>query len=65
MDRIVVGRKVRVGSEVLIEGPPLEALRCQGRREGAIVTLMDVEGNEFRGRVTHVSSEGATVFPFD
>jgi 16S rRNA (uracil1498-N3)-methyltransferase len=65
MDRIVVGRKIRVGTEVLIEGPPLEAFRFQGVRKGCLLTLVDIQGNEFRGRVTHLSSEGATVFPFD
>jgi len=65
MDRIRVDRKVRIGTEVFVEGPPMEALRFQGGREGGIVTLTDVEGNEFRGRVTHLSTQGATVFPFE
>jgi len=65
MDRIVVGRRITVGTEVFIEGPPLEAFRFQGVRRGSLLTLVDDEGNEFRGRVTHLSGEGATVFPFD
>ena len=30
MDRIILDRKVEIGQEVLIQGPPLEALRFQG-----------------------------------
>ena len=65
MDRIVVGQKIRVGTEVLVKGPPLEALRFQGAREGSIVTLTDAEGGEFRGRVTHLSAAEASILPFD
>ncbi len=65
MDRIVLDQKGSIGKEIFIEGPPLEALRFQGAREGSIVTLTDVEGNDFRGRVTRLSTEGASVLIFD
>jgi hypothetical protein len=49
MDRIVLNQKVEVGKDVLIQGPPLEALGFQGCRVGSLVTLTDPEGNDFRG----------------
>jgi hypothetical protein len=58
MDRIVLDRKIdRIGKEVLIKGPPLEALCFQGGRVGSLITLTDSEGNDFRGRVTRLSRE--------
>jgi 16S rRNA (uracil1498-N3)-methyltransferase len=65
MDRIVLDQKGSMGKEILIEGPPLEALRFQGVCAGSIVTLTDVEGKDFRGRVTHFSPEGGSVLIFD
>jgi len=64
MDRIVFERKIDIGKEVLIKGPPLEALRFQGCRAGSLITLTDFEGNDFRGRVTHLSEKEASVLPF-
>jgi 16S rRNA (uracil1498-N3)-methyltransferase len=64
MDRIVLDQKGSVGKEVLIKGPPLEALRFQGVRAGSIVTLTDPEGNDFRGRVIHLLEEKASVLVF-
>jgi 16S rRNA (uracil1498-N3)-methyltransferase len=65
MDRIVLDRKVEIGKEVLVKGPPLEALRFQGGRMGSLVTLTDPDGNEFRGRVLRLSKEEASIFIFD
>ena len=65
MDRIVLDRKVDIGKEVLIKGPPLEALRFQGGRVGSLVTLTDPEGNDFRGRVLHLTEVEASIFVFD
>jgi 16S rRNA (uracil1498-N3)-methyltransferase len=65
MDRIVLDRKIEIGKEVLIKGPPLEALRFQGGRVGSLITLTDSEGNDFRGRVTRLSHEEASIFIFD
>ena len=65
MDRIVLDRMVKIGREVLIKGPPLEALCFQGARMGSIVTLTDPKGNDFRGRVTGLSEEEASIFIFD
>ena len=62
MDRIVLDRKIdRIGKEVLIKGPPLEALCFQGGRVGSLITLTDSEGNDFRGRVTRLSREEASI----
>ncbi|MEW6376381.1 MAG: hypothetical protein AB1502_11420 [Thermodesulfobacteriota bacterium] len=61
MDRIVLNQKVDIGKEVLIEGPPLEALRFQGGRVGILVTLTDSEGNDFRGRVLRLSKAEASI----
>ena len=65
MDRIVLNRKVELGKEVQIQGPPLEALRIQGGRTGGLITLTDPEGNDFRGRILHLSETEASVFVFD
>jgi 16S rRNA (uracil1498-N3)-methyltransferase len=62
MDRIVLDREVVIGKEVMMKGPPLEALRFQGGRVGSIVTLTDPEGNDFRGRVIRLSEDEASVF---
>jgi len=65
MDRIVLDEKVVVGKEVLMNGPPLEALRFQGGRVGSLVTLTDAKGNDFRGRVLRLSKAEAVIFVFD
>jgi 16S rRNA (uracil1498-N3)-methyltransferase len=65
MDRIVLDRKVDVGKEVLIKGPPLEALRFQGGRGGSIITLTDSEEKDFRGRVLHLNQDQASVIVFE
>ncbi len=65
MDRIVLDHKVVVGEEVIIEGPPLEALRFQGGRVGSILTLTDSEGKDFRGRIVRLSGKRASVLPFE
>jgi len=65
MDRIVLDRKVDIGEEVLIKGPPLEALCFQTSRVGDLVTLTDLGRSDFRGRVTHLSETEASIFIFD
>ena len=65
MDRIVLDREVVIGKEVMMKGPPLEALRFQGGRVGSLVTLTDPEGNDFRGRVIRLSETEGSVFIFE
>jgi 16S rRNA (uracil1498-N3)-methyltransferase len=65
MDRIVLDRMVKIGKEVMMKGPPLEALRFQGGRVGSLVTLTDSQGNDFRGRVLRLSEAEASIFIFD
>jgi 16S rRNA (uracil1498-N3)-methyltransferase len=65
MDRIVLDQKIDIGDEILIKGPPLEALRFQRDHVGNIVTLTDSEGNDFRGRIVRLSEEGASILIFD
>jgi 16S rRNA (uracil1498-N3)-methyltransferase len=65
MDRIVLDQKVDVGKEIFIKGSPLEALCFQGGRVGSLITLTDSEGNDFRGRVTRLSREEASILIFD
>jgi 16S rRNA (uracil1498-N3)-methyltransferase len=65
MDRIVLERKIDIGKEVLIKGPPLEALCFQRGRVGGIVTLTDSEGSNFRGRVLSLSEKEAWILPFE
>ncbi len=65
MDRIVVDRKVDTGKEIVVKGPPREALRFQGGRVGSLITLTDAEGNDFRGRVLRLSETEASLFIFE
>jgi 16S rRNA (uracil1498-N3)-methyltransferase len=65
MDRIILDRKFEIGKEVSVQGPPLEALGFQGGRVGSLVTLTDPEGNDFRGRVIHLTQTEASIFIFD
>ena len=65
MDRIILNRKMIKGNEVLIKGPPLEALCFHGGRVGSLITLTDSDGNDFRGRVLRLSKEEASVLIFD
>src|SRR4030067_1379197 len=44
MDRIVLDLDIEIGKKVILEGPPLEALRVQGGRAGSIATLTDAQG---------------------
>lgn len=64
MGRIILNQKISVGKEIFIKGPPLEALRFQGAHVGSILTLTDAGGDDFRGRVIHLSREEASVLVF-
>jgi 16S rRNA (uracil1498-N3)-methyltransferase len=65
MRRIVLDRAVDKDQEVLIMGPPLEALRFQGSRVGSLITLSDSRGRDFRGRVLRLSEQEASILLFD
>lgn len=65
MDKIVFDKDIRIGEEVLIEGPPMEALRFRGVRKGSLLTITDISGNDFRGRVTYIDDEKASIIIFD
>jgi 16S rRNA (uracil1498-N3)-methyltransferase len=65
MDRIILSQKIHMGEEILIKGPPLEALCFQGGRVGSIMTITDLNGNDFRGRVLRVSEAEASIFIFE
>jgi 16S rRNA (uracil1498-N3)-methyltransferase len=65
MDRIVLGESVAVGKEVVIEGPPLEALLFQGGRVGSILTVTDAKGRDFRGRILSLSDKKALLRIFE
>lgn len=64
MDRIILDRVLNPNEEVSIEGPPMEAFRFQKGRPGALITLTDALGRDFRGRVLFVSQEKASVWIF-
>jgi len=65
MDRIVLGETVAIGRDVVIEGPPLEALRFQGGRVGNILTVTDSGGKDFRGRILSLSDKRASLRIFE
>ena len=54
-----------MGEEILLKGPPLEALRFQGDRVNRLLTLTDSAGNDFRGRVLRLSGGEASILIFD
>ena len=65
MDRILLDQLVEINQEILIEGPPLEALRFQGGRVGSILTVTDSEENDFRGRIVRLSKRQASLLIFE
>jgi len=65
MDRILFDKPIVLGEEILIEGPLMEALRFHRARRGSILTITDVKGNDFRGRVTSIAEEKASIIIFD
>ncbi len=64
-DRIKVDQRLGIGKELRIEGPPIEALLFQGARTGSIVTVTDSQGEDFRGRVSTLHNERASILVFD
>jgi 16S rRNA (uracil1498-N3)-methyltransferase len=65
MDRIALDRWVEKNQEVTIEGSLLEALCFQGGRIGRIITLTDIRGRDFRGRVLRFSEKEASIWIFE
>jgi len=65
IDKIVLAQSVAIGKEVVIEGPPLEALLFQEGRVGSILTVTDSEGKDFRGRVLSLSDRRASLRIFE
>jgi len=65
MNRIVLDESVAIGKEVVIEGPPLEALLFQEGHVGSILTVTDSGGRDFRGRVLSLSDEKASLRIFE
>jgi len=65
MDRIVLDESVAIGKDVVIEGPPLEALLFQGGRVGSILTVTDSGGKDFRGRILSLSDKRASLRIFE
>lgn len=65
MDRIILDRKISIGNELQMKGPPWEALCFQGARVGSLVTITDSEGKDFRGRLLRLSEAEASLFIFD
>jgi 16S rRNA (uracil1498-N3)-methyltransferase len=65
MNRIVLDESVAIGKEMVIEGPPLEALLFQGGHVGSILTVTDSGGNDFRGRILSLSDKKASLRIFE
>lgn len=65
MDRIILDETIEIGKEILIQGPPLEALFFQKPRIGSLITLSDLSGNDFRGRILTLSKNKASVLIFN
>lgn len=65
MDRILIDKNISIGQEIFIEGPPLEALLFHQVRKGSILTITDSKGDDFRGRLTSLNHEKASIIIFD
>lgn len=65
MDRIILNINIEIGREIIVEGPPMEALLFKGARKGSIITMTDSKGEDFRGRVTYINNEKANIVIFD
>ena len=65
MDKILLGRKVGLGQEIVIRGPLLEALLFLGGRPGSLHTVTDSEGDNYRARILRLSEKEASVLIFE
>ena len=65
MDKILLGRKVGLGQEIVIRGPLLEPLLFLGGRVGSLHTLTDSEGDDYRMRILRLSEKEASVLIFE
>ncbi len=65
IDRVRIPNPLKIGQEIHIQGPPLEALRFQGGRIGSILTVTDASGRDFRARVVSLSENEASLFIFE
>ena len=65
MHRIVLDQVVEPNQEIVIKGPPLEALCFHDSRVGSLITLTDCRRNDFRGRVLRLSREEASIVVFE
>lgn len=65
IDRVRIKTPLKVGQEIHIQGPSLEALRFQGARIGTILTVTDATGGDFRARVISLTEKEASLFIFE
>ncbi len=65
VDRVRISGPLKTGEVIHIQGPPLEALRFQGTRNGSILTVTDDSGRDFRARVLSLSEKEASLFIFE
>lgn len=65
MNRIIIDKDIKIGEEILIEGPLMEALRFYGVRKGKLITITDANGNDFRGRIADINNYKASLIIFE
>lgn len=63
--RIRLPDQLSKGREISLEGDPFTALLARAPRPGEIITVTDVRGVEFRGRITELGDKGARCHVFE
>ena len=65
IQQIVCPRELTEGTEVCLEGNPFSTLLFRKPHQGEIITLTDVSGKEFRGRIVKLIQDRAHVYVFE
>ena len=63
--RIHLPDQLSEGTEISLQGSPFAALLAREPRPGEIITITDVRGTEFRGRITELGADQARCHIFE
>jgi 16S rRNA (uracil1498-N3)-methyltransferase len=65
VQRIRFPARLSEGGEITLQGDPFAALQARAPRPGEIITVTDVTGKEFRGRITELVEDQARCYIFE